>query len=77
MISLMLGEEHKIVHESYKKKLEFKTKGMSDQKIMEKKMEPLIKILLRCRLYYESKYEIIRILVKARQRENLLNKFEQ
>jgi hypothetical protein len=40
-------------------------------------MEPLIKILLRCRQYYESKYEIVRILVKAKQRENFLNRFEE
>ena len=50
---------------------------MTDQEIMEKKMEPLVKILLRCRQYYESKYEIVRILVKAKQREHLLNKFEK
>lgn len=73
----MLGGEHEIVHESYKKKLDIPTNGMSDQEIMEKKMEPLIKILLRCRLFYESKYETVRILVKAKQREHLLNRFEK
>jgi hypothetical protein len=77
MIALMLRGEHEIVQESYKKKLEIQTKGMSDQEIMERKMEPLVKILLRCRQYYESKYEIVRILVKAKQREHLLNKFEK
>ena len=40
-------------------------------------MEPLVKILLRCRQFYESKYEVVRILVKAKQREHLLNKFEK
>ena len=67
MISLMLGDEHEIIHESYKKKLDIlQSEGLTDQMIMEKKMEPLLKILLRCRQYYESKYEIVRILVKAR-----------
>ena len=77
MIALMLRGEHEIVQESYKKKLEIQTKGMTDQEIMERKMEPLVKILLRCKQYYESKYEIVRILVKAKQREHLLNKFEK
>ena len=40
-------------------------------------METLIKILLRCQQYYDSKHEVVRILVKFKKRENLLNQFEE
>jgi arsenate reductase-like glutaredoxin family protein len=43
---------------------------------MDLKMEPLINMLLRCRQYYDSKHEVVRILVKFKKRENLLNQFE-
>ena len=66
MISMMLGDEHEIVQESYMKKLDIAQEDLTDSQLIEKKMEPLIKILLRCRQYYDSKYEIVRILVKAR-----------
>lgn len=66
MISLMLSGEHDIVKEGYAKKFDVGKEGLSEQQIMEKRMEPLVKILLRCRQYYDSKYEVVRILVKAK-----------
>lgn len=36
-------------------------------------IEQLKKILVRCKRMYEAKYELVRILVKAKKREHLLN----
>jgi len=78
MISLMLSREYDIINHSYEKKLEIKNPNrMTEQMIMEVKMETLIKILLRCKQYYDSKHEVVRILVKLKKRENLLNQFEE
>jgi len=36
-------------------------------------IEQLNKILTRCKKMYEAKHELVRILVKAKKRDNLLN----
>jgi hypothetical protein len=78
MNSLMLKNEYDIILASYQSKLNFK-----HNKILDKKAQRLIqleiikKMLLRCRNFFEAKYEIVRILVKATKRDNLINQFEQ
>ena len=39
-------------------------------------MDTLAKILFRCKKLYEVKHLIVRILVKTKKRENMLNQFE-
>ena len=39
-------------------------------------MDTLTKILFRCKKLYEVKHLIVRILVKTKKRENMLNQFE-
>lgn len=77
MLSLMLHKEYDIVNESYKRKFDGKLlKDKTDVQVLNFRLEPLLKILLRCRNLYDAKHEVVRILVKTKKREKLLNQFE-
>lgn len=74
MESLLLNQEHSIIAAAYKKKLDFQGLGITKvEKQQEIMMEQLKKILTRCKKMYEAKHELVRILVKAKKRDNLLN----
>ena len=77
MLSLMLSHEYEILQLSYKTKLsEANMKPKSEEQQDEIRMDTLIKILFRCKKMYEVKHQIVRILVKTKKRENMLNQFE-
>lgn len=86
MRSLLLGREYEMLIASYQQKT-FKIKkkmnnGKSPGKLkmsMEEKKEQteyMLKYLLRCRNMHEAKHQIVKILLKIKQREAMLNHME-
>ena len=69
MMSLMLNNEYDILAYSIKKKAQ-------NAKDFEERVDGLMSILIRCKKIYEAKHEIVRILIKTKKREQILNKFE-
>ena len=81
MSSMMLIKDFTIIFESFKKKQTALDKQMMTGKIKSEKLEEtedenIIKLLLRCEKMYDAKQEIVRILVKIKKREQLMEQFE-
>ena len=81
MSSLLLVKDFELLRESQDKKQENALKQLDEGKISKKQYDDIenefiIKALIRCEKMYDAKQEIVRILVKIRKREQLMQQFE-
>ena len=81
MSSLILSKDFELLKESNEKKQENAKQQLESKKIEQKEFDAIedefiIKALIRCEKMFDAKQEIVRILVKIKKREQLMNQFE-
>mmetsp|Transcript_19364 Transcript_19364/g.29690 ORF Transcript_19364/g.29690 Transcript_19364/m.29690 type:complete len:148 (+) Transcript_19364:6235-6678(+) len=78
MSSMMLIKDFNIIFESFKNKQQTTEKNAAAGRLKPEQVETIedestIKLLLRCEKMYDAKQEIVRILIKIKKREQLMN----